>query len=139
MSRIAFVLDRIFRKFGLSGKSFIPMLVGTGCSVPGIMASRTIENLRDRRMTVITTSFIPCSAKLPVIALFAGAFFSDASWVGPLMYFLGIVIIFLSALLVNAITGVKRKKSYFIMEMPEIEGDSYRWLALNPDALSFKN
>ena len=93
MARVAFIMDRIFRKFGLSGKSFIPMLIGTGCGVPGIMASRTIENDRDRKMTIMTTTFIPCGAKLPIIALFAGALFGGASWVAPSAYFVGIAAI----------------------------------------------
>src|SRR5699024_5954751 len=96
MARIAFVLDRVFRKFGLSGKSFIPMLIGTGCGVPGVMASRTIESERDRRMTVMTTTFIPCSAKLPIIALIAGALFHGAWWVAPSAYFVGIAAIICS-------------------------------------------
>ncbi len=96
MARIAFIMDRIFRKFGLSGKSFIPMLIGTGCGVPGVMASRTIENEKDRKMTIMTTTFIPCGAKLPIIALIAGALFPESSWVGPSAYFIGIgAIIFL--------------------------------------------
>ena len=101
MSRIAFVLDKIFRKFGLSGKSFIPLLVGTGCSVPGIMASRTIENERDRRMTVITTSFVPCGAKLPVIALIAASLFNDAWWVAPSAYFIGIAAVIISGIILK--------------------------------------
>ena len=95
MARIAFIMDRIFRKFGLSGKSFIPMLIGSGCGVPGIMASRTIENDRDRKMTIMTTTFIPCGAKLPFIAMVAGAIFGGASWVAPSAYFLGIAAIYL--------------------------------------------
>ena len=126
MSRVSVVLDPIFKKVGLSGKSVIPFVIGTGCSVPGIMACRTIRNERERRATAMLTPFMPCGAKLPVIALFAGAFFGESLWVGPLMYFLGIIIIFLSALLVNAITGVKRKKSYFIMEMPEYKVPSLK-------------
>ena len=90
MARVAFIMDRIFRKFGLSGKSFIPMLIGSGCGVPGIMASRTIENDRDRKMTIMTTTFIPCGAKLPIIALIAGALFGGAWWVAPSAYFVGI-------------------------------------------------
>lgn len=98
MARIAFVMDRLFRKFGLSGKSFIPMLIATGCGVPGVMASRTIENERDRRMTIMVTTFMPCSAKLPIIALIAGAFFPNQSWVSPSAYFLGVASIVLSGI-----------------------------------------
>ncbi len=101
MSRIAFVMDRIFRKFGLSGKSFIPMLIGTGCGVPGIMASRTIENERDRRMTIITTTFVPCSAKLPIIGLIAGALFGNAGWVGAAAYFIGVSAIIVSGIMLK--------------------------------------
>ena len=118
MSRIAFVMDKIFRKFGLSGKSFIPMLVGTGCSVPGIMASRTIENERDRRMTIITTSFIPCSAKLPVIAMIAGALFGGAAWVAPSAYFVGIVAVVLSGLILKKTKLFQGDVSPFVMELP---------------------
>ena len=118
MSRIAFVMDKIFRKFGLSGKSFIPMLVGTGCSVPGIMASRTIENERDRRMTIITTSFIPCSAKLPVIAMIAGALFGGASWVAPSAYFAGIVAVVVSGLILKKTKLFEGDVSPFVMELP---------------------
>ena len=96
MARVAFIMDRIFRKFGLSGKSFIPMLIGTGCGVPGVMASRTIENDRDRKMTIMTTTFIPCGAKLPIIALIAGALFGGAAWVAPSAYFVGIAAIICS-------------------------------------------
>ena len=126
MSRVSIVLDPIFKKVGLSGKSVIPFVVGTGCSVPGIMTCRTIRNERERRATAMLTPFMPCGAKLPVIALFAGAFFGDSPWVGPLMYFAGIVIIFLCALLVNLITGYRHKKSYFIMEMPEYKAPSVK-------------
>ena len=118
MSRIAFVLDRLFRRFGLSGKSFIPMLIGTGCSVPGIMASRTIESESDRRMTVITTSFMPCSAKLPFIALIAGAVFGGAWWVAPSAYFLGIVAIILSGLLLKRTRPFAGDPAPFVMELP---------------------
>ncbi|MBO5936544.1 MAG: ferrous iron transport protein B [Clostridia bacterium] len=118
MSRIAFVMDKIFRKFGLSGKSFIPMLVGTGCSVPGIMASRTIENERDRRMTIITTSFIPCSAKIPVIAMIAGALFGGASWVAPSAYFMGIVAVVLSGLILKKTKLFQGDVAPFVMELP---------------------
>lgn len=119
MSRVSVVLDPIFKKVGLSGKSVIPFIIGTGCAIPGIMASRTIRNERERRATAMLTPFMPCGAKLPVIALFAGVFFGDASWVGTLMYFAGIVLIFFGALLVNKIAGYKNRKSYFIIELPE--------------------
>lgn len=118
MSRIAFVMDRIFRKLGLSGKSFIPMLIGTGCSVPGIMASRTIENLRDRRMTIITTSFIPCGAKLPVIALVAGALFEGGWWVAPLAYFIGIAAVVVSGLILKKARMFAGDPAPFVMELP---------------------
>jgi len=119
MARATVVLDPIFKKVGLSGKSVIPFVVGTGCAIPGIMACRTIRNERERRATAMLTPFMPCGAKLPVIALFAGAFFADATWVGTLMYFVGILLILLGALLVNKITGHKYRKSFFIMELPE--------------------
>ena len=118
MSRIAFVLDRIFRKFGLSGKSFIPILIGTGCGVPGIMASRTIENEADRRMTVITTTFIPCGAKLPVIAMIAAALFGNAWWVAPLCYFIGITAIVVSGIMLKKTRPFAGKPSPFVMELP---------------------
>ncbi len=119
MARATVVLDPIFKRVGLSGKSVIPMVIGTGCAIPGVMACRTIRNERERRATAMLTPFMPCGAKLPVIALFAGAFFADASWVGTLMYFVGIVLILLGALLVNKITGHKFRKSFFIIELPE--------------------
>ena len=119
MARVSVVMDPIFKRVGLSGKSVIPMVIGTGCAIPGVMACRTIRNERERRATAMLTPFMPCGAKLPVIALFAGAFFADATWVGTLMYFKGILIIFLGALLVNKITGYKYRKSFFIMELPE--------------------
>ena len=118
MSRIAFVMDRIFCKFGLSGKSFIPLLIGTGCSVPGIMASRTIENEPDRRMTIITTSFVPCGAKLPVIALIAGALFDGAWWVAPVAYFIGIVAVIASGLLLKKTRLFAGEPAPFVMELP---------------------
>ena len=118
MSRIAFVLDRIFRKFGLSGKSFIPILVGTGCGVPGIMASRTIENESDRRMTIITTTFIPCGAKLPVIAMIAAALFGNAWWVAPLCYFIGIAAIVVSGIMLKKTKPFAGNPSPFVMELP---------------------
>ena len=101
MARVAFIMDRIFRKFGLSGKSFIPMLIGSGCSVPGIMASRTIENERDRRMTIITTSFVPCGAKIPIVALIAGALFGGARWVAPTAYFAGVAAVIVSGIMLK--------------------------------------
>lgn len=119
MARVSVVMDPIFKRVGLSGKSVIPMVIGTGCAIPGIMACRTIRNERERRTTAMLTPFMPCGAKLPVIALFAGAFFHDASWVGTLMYFVGIALIFFSSLLVLKITGHKYRKSFFIMELPE--------------------
>lgn len=119
MARVAIIMDRFFKKVGLSGKSIIPIIVGTGCSVPGVMATRTIKNDRQRKTTAMLTPFMPCGAKLPIIALFAGVFFNDASWVGTLMYFVGIVIIVLGALLVARITGERHTKSFFIMELPE--------------------
>ena len=119
MARVSVVLDPIFKKVGLSGKSVIPFVIGTGCAIPGVMACRTIRNERERRATAMLTPFMPCGAKLPVIALFAGAFFQDASWVGTLMYFVGIVLILLCALMVNKIAGHKVRKSFFIIELPE--------------------
>lgn len=119
MARASVVLDPIFKRVGLSGKSVIPFVIGTGCAIPGVMACRTIRNERERRAAAMLAPFMPCGAKLPVIALFAGAFFEDASWVGTLMYFAGIVIIFFGALLINKITGYKAKKSFFIIELPE--------------------
>ena len=119
MARATVVLDPIFKRVGLSGKSVIPMVIGTGCAIPGVMASRTIRNERERRTTAMLTPFMPCGAKLPVIALFAGAFFAGSSWVGPMMYFVGILLIFLGALLVKKITGQKYRKSFFIIELPE--------------------
>ncbi|MBE6717425.1 MAG: ferrous iron transporter B [Ruminococcaceae bacterium] len=129
MARVSVVLDPIFKKVGLSGKSVIPFVIGTGCAIPGVMACRTIRNDRERRATAMLAPFMPCGAKLPVIALFAGAFFSDASWVGPLMYFAGIVIIFFGALIINKITGNSAKKSYFIIELPEYKVPSF-WRAI---------
>ena len=119
MSRVAVILDPIFKKVGLSGKSVIPFVVGTGCAVPGIMACRTIRDERERRATAMLTPFIPCGAKIPVIALFAGAFFPESNWVSPVMYFLGIVLVFLGALLIKWISGYSYKKSYFIIELPD--------------------
>ena len=119
MARVSVVLDPIFKKVGLSGKSVIPFVIGTGCAIPGVMACRTIRNERERRATAMLAPFMPCGAKLPVIALFAGVFFEDASWVGTMMYFAGIILIFLGALMVNRIAGHKNRKSFFIMELPE--------------------
>ena len=119
MARATIVLDPIFKRVGLSGKSVIPMVIGTGCAIPGIMTCRTIRNERERRATAMLTPFMPCGAKLPVIALFVGAFFPDTPWVGTLMYFVGIALILLGALLVKAITGYKYRKSFFIIELPE--------------------
>jgi ferrous iron transport protein B len=118
MARVAFIMDRIFRKFGLSGKSFIPMLIGSGCSVPGIMASRTIENDRDRRMTIMTTSFIPCGAKMPIIALFAGAFFDGSGWVATCAYFIGVTAVILSGIILKKTKPFGGEPSPFVMELP---------------------
>ncbi|HOO28287.1 MAG TPA: ferrous iron transport protein B, partial [Lachnospiraceae bacterium] len=118
MARVAFIMDRIFRKFGLSGKSFIPMLIGTGCSVPGLMASRTIENDRDRKMTIITTSFIPCGAKLPIIALIAGALFHGAWWVAPSAYFVGIAAVICSGVILKKTKMFSGEPAPFVMELP---------------------
>ena len=126
MARATVVLDPIFKRVGLSGKSVIPMVIGTGCAIPGIMACRTIRNERERRATAMLTPFMPCGAKLPVIALFVGAFFPDIPWVGTLMYFVGILLILLGALLVNAITGYKFRKSFFIIELPEYKVPSLK-------------
>ena len=126
MARASVVLDPIFKKVGLSGKSVIPFVIGTGCAIPGVMACRTIRNERERRATAMLTPFMPCGAKLPVIALFAGAFFEDATWVGPLMYFAGILLIFFGALLINKITGYKVRKSFFIIELPEYKVPSFK-------------
>ena len=122
MARVAFIMDRIFRKFGLSGKSFIPMLIGTGCGVPGIMASRTIENERDRRMTIMTTTFIPCGAKLPFIAMIAGAIFGGAPWVAPLAYFIGIAAIICSGIILKKTKMFSGDPAPFVMELP-----AYHW------------
>lgn len=130
MARATVVLDPIFKKVGLSGKSVIPFVIGTGCAIPGVMAARTIRNERERRATAMLTPFMPCGAKLPVIALFAGVFFEDATWVGTLMYFVGIALIFFGALLVNKIAGHKNRKSFFIIELPEYKVPSLK-LAFN--------
>ncbi len=126
MARANVILDPIFKKVGLSGKSVIPFIIGTGCAIPGVMAARTIRNERERNATAMLTPFMPCGAKLPVIALFAGAFFEDASWVGTMMYFVGIVLILLGALLVNKIAGYKNRKSFFIIELPEYKAPSLK-------------
>ncbi len=118
MARVAFIMDRIFRKFGLSGKSFIPMLIGSGCGVPGIMASRTIENDRDRKMTIMTTTFVPCGAKLPIIALIAGALFDGASWVAPSAYFVGIAAIICSGIILKKTKMFAGDPAPFVMELP---------------------
>ncbi|MBR6578585.1 MAG: ferrous iron transporter B [Clostridia bacterium] len=124
MARVSVVLDPIFKKVGLSGKSVIPFVIGIGCAIPGVMACRTIRNERERRATAMLAPFMPCGAKIPVISLFAGAFFDNAGWVSWLMYLSGIVIIFLAALIINGITGYKAKKSYFIIELPEYKAPS---------------
>ena len=126
MARATVVLDPIFKKVGLSGKSVIPFIIGTGCAIPGVMAARTIRNERERNATAMLTPWMPCGAKLPVIALFAGAFFENAEWVGTLMYFVGIVLILLGALLVNKIAGHKNRKSFFIIELPEYKAPSLK-------------
>ena len=131
MARATVVLDPIFKKVGLSGKSVIPFVIGTGCAIPGVMACRTIRNERERRATAMLTPFMPCGAKLPVIALFAGAFFDNASWVGTLMYFVGIALILLCALLVNKLTGHKNRKSFFIIELPEYKAPSFGKAAMS--------
>src|SRR5574344_1714298 len=131
MARATVVLDPIFKRVGLSGKSVIPMVIGTGCAIPGIMAARTIRDDRERRTTAMLTPFMPCGAKLPVIALFAGAFFPEASWVGPTMYFAGIVLILLWALVVKAITGFRYRKSFFIIELPEYKIPSLKRATLS--------
>ena len=126
MARATVVLDPIFKKVGLSGKSVIPFIIGTGCAIPGVMACRTIRNERERRATAMLTPFMPCGAKLPVIALFAGAFFGESEWVGVTMYFAGIIIILLCALLINALNGYKARKSFFIIELPDYKAPSVK-------------
>ncbi len=126
MARVSVVLDPIFKKVGLSGKSVIPFVITTGCAIPGIMACRTIRNERERRATAMLSPFMPCGAKLPVIALFTSVFFADSAWVGTLMYFVGIFLIFLGALLVNKIAGYKNRKSFFIIELPEYKVPSIK-------------
>ncbi len=139
MARIAFVMDRLFRKFGLSGKSFIPMLIGTGCGVPGIMSSRTIENLSDRRMTIITTTFIPCGAKLPIIAMIAGALFDGAWWVAPSAYFVGIAAIVISGILLKKTKPFGGETAPFVMELPAYHLPTLRniWLSVWERGWSF--
>ena len=122
MARVAFIMDRVFRKFGLSGKSFIPMLIGSGCGVPGVMASRTIENDRDRKMTIMTTTFIPCGAKLPIIALIAGAFFNNAGWVAWSAYFVGVAAIVCSGIILKKTKMFAGDPAPFVMELP-----AYHW------------
>lgn len=131
MARVAVVMDRFFKRVGLSGKSIIPMIIGTGCAIPGVMACRTIKNERERRTTAMLTPFMPCGAKLPVIALFAGVFFEDASWVGTLMYFVGIALIILGAMITLKITGHKYRKSFFIIELPEYKVPSLKRAVLS--------
>lgn len=131
MARATVVLDPIFKRVGLSGKSVIPMVIGTGCAIPGIMACRTIRNERERRATAMLAPFMPCGAKLPVIALFVGAFFPDSKWVSPLMYFVGILLILLGALLVKKITASKYRKSFFIIELPEYKFPSIKRATLS--------
>ena len=126
MARVSVVLDPIFKKVGLSGKSVIPFVIGTGCAIPGVMACRTIKNERERRATAILAPFMPCGAKLPVISLFTGAFFTNSQWVAPIMYFVGIIIIFVGALLIKLLTGLKKKKSFFIIELPEYKAPSLK-------------
>ena len=125
MARVSVVLDPIFKRVGLSGKSVIPLVVGTGCSIPGIMACRTIRDERERRATAMLTPFIPCGAKIPVIALLAGLFFPESGWVAPAMYFMGIILVFFGALLIRWISGYKYKKSFFIIELPEYKIPSF--------------
>lgn len=126
MARVAFIMDRIFRKFGLSGKSFIPMLISSGCGVPGIMASRTIENQRDRRMTIMTTTFIPCGAKMPIIALFAGAIFGGAWWVAPSAYFIGVAAVIVSGILLKKTKAFAGDPAPFVMELPSYHSPSLK-------------
>ena len=131
MARVAFIMDRVFRKFGLSGKSFIPMLIGSGCGVPGIMASRTIENERDRRMTIMTTTFIPCGAKLPIIALIAGAFFDNAGWVAWSAYFVGVAAIVCSGIILKKTKPFSGKPAPFVMELPQYHIPSAKTVLLH--------
>ena len=128
MARVSVVLDPIFKRVGLSGKSVIPLVIGTGCAIPGVMACRTIRDERERRATAMLTPFIPCGAKIPVIALLAGLFFPESAWIAPAMYFMGLVLVFFGALLVKWISGYKYKKSFFIIELPEYKVPSF-WSA----------
>ena len=127
MARVSAVMDPIFKRVGLSGKSVIPVVIGTGCGIPAIMACRTIRDERERRATSMLATFIPCGAKIPVIALFAGAFFNGAGWVSTLSYFFGLVLIFLGALLIKGITGYKYRRSFFIMELPKFKLPSLKF------------
>ena len=129
MARATVVLDPLFKRVGLSGRSVIPMILGTGCGIPAIMSCRTIRNERERRTTAMLATFMPCGAKLPVIALFAGAFFPETGWIGPLMYFVGIIVILLGALMIKAISGMKYKKSFFIIELPEYKVPGIKFAA----------
>lgn len=131
MSRVAFIMDRIFRKFGLSGKSFIPMLISSGCGVPGIMSTRTMENDRDRKMTIMLTTFIPCSAKLPIIALIAGALFGGASWVAPAAYFLGIIMIIICGIILKKTRLFSGDPSPFVMELPQYHIPSFKGVLMH--------
>lgn len=131
MSRVAFIMDRIFRKFGLSGKSFIPMLISSGCGVPGIMSTRTMENDRDRKMTIMLTTFIPCSAKLPIIALIAGALFGGASWVAPAAYFLGIAMIIICGIILKKTKLFSGDPSPFVMELPQYHIPSFKGVLMH--------
>ena len=131
MARIAFIMDRIFRKFGLSGKSFIPFLIGSGCGVPGIMATRTIENDKDRRMTIMTTTFIPCGAKLPVIALIAGYLLNGCWWLAPLMYFAGIIVVIVSCIILKKTSLFAGDPAPFVMELPQYHIPSIKGVLLH--------
>lgn len=131
MARVAFIMDRIFRKFGLSGKSFIPMLIGTGCSIPGIMASRTIENEKDRKMTILLTPFIPCGAKLPVFAMFISMMFSEQTWVGPSIYIIAIVTVILSGIILKRTPLFAGEPTPFVMELPSYKLPRFKGVAIH--------
>ena len=131
MARVAFIMDRIFRRFGLSGKSFIPMLIASGCGVPGIMASRTLENDKDRKMTIMLTTFIPCGAKLPIIALFAGALFGGASWVAPTVYFLGIAMVIICGIILKHTSAFEGEPAPFVMELPEYHVPGFKGVLIH--------
>lgn len=118
MARVAFIMDKLFRKFGLSGKSFIPMLIGTGCSIPGVMATRTIESDADRRMTILLTPFIPCGAKLPIFAMFISLVFNNASWIAPLIYLISIVVVIIAGIILKRTNRFKGDPAPFVMELP---------------------